>query len=298
MINSRSGINLIKQKFLQPNIKINNKEILPLKGIASEIVSTLGSVEISLVGHLIKFHLLSDSTHFPYDGILGNKFLRDKSVTIDYKNKCLRYDNTEIPFVKSEKIQVKRRSVIPFYINITNPEKRVGYIPRSFIADNIYLGDVIVTNTNGRAYLKLFNTSEKEYEIEVPYMELQDFEIAKSSDVIETRGHTMISEITEARELPVIYETSNQVNNSICVELLNLVNNVDVRGLPVPNNSLKSVTLKSLGDNKDDSLGDNLEDSLGDIKGDRIGDIKGTRGLPTMGVTNNNINTVAIDNPI
>jgi len=90
MIDSGSGINLFKKKFLQPNIKVNNKEILPLKGIASEIISTLGSVEISLLGQPIKFYLLSDSTHFPYDGILGNKFLRDKykSVNIDYKNKC------------------------------------------------------------------------------------------------------------------------------------------------------------------------------------------------------------------
>jgi len=183
MIDSGSGINLIKKKFLQSNVKINNKEILPLKGIASEIISTLGSVEVSLLGQTIKFYLLSDTTNFPYDGILGNKFLRDKSINIDYKNKCLRYDYMEITFVKTEKIQIKKRSVIPFYVNITNPEKRVGYIPRYFIAENVYLGDVIVTNTNEKAYLKLFNSSEKEYEIKIPYMEIQVLRPAVAREV-------------------------------------------------------------------------------------------------------------------
>jgi len=284
MVDSGSGINLIKRKLLRPNIKINYKEILPLKGIASEIVSTLGSAEIPLLEQPIKFHLLSDNTNFPYDGILGNKFLRDKSVNIDYKNKCLRYDYTEIPFIKTEKIHVaEKRSVTPFYVNITNPEKRVGYIPRCFIDENIYLGDAIVTNTNGRAYLKLFNTSEKEYEIEVPYIELQEFEIAEPSDIVETRGHTTTSEIIETREPPVICKSPSRDKILNRVESPIFVKSADVRGLPVLDDSLKSDNLIRLGDN----LRNN---------------IRGTRGFPTTSnnKTTNSVstNSCRIDNPI
>jgi len=228
-----------------------------------------------LLGQITKLHLLSDNTNFPYDGILGNKFLRDKSVG-------LRYNYTEIPFVKMEKIHIGKRSVTPFYINITNPEKRIGYIPRCFIADNIYLGDAIVSNTNGRAYLKLFNTSEEEYEIKIPYVELQKFEIAKSSDIVETRGHTTTSEITETRELPVICKSPSQDKILNRVKPPIFVKNTDVRGLPVPDDSLKS---------------DNLM-----LQGDKLRNIRGTRGFPTTSndETTNFVstNSCGIDNPI
>jgi len=106
-------------------------------------------------------------------------------------------------------------------------------------------------------------------------MELQEFEIAKSSDIIETRRHAMISKITEARELLVICETPNHVKVSNCVELPNLINSADVRGLPMLDNSLKSITSKSLGD------------------------IKGTQGLPITSIINNNsTNSCAFDNPL
>jgi len=55
---------------------------------------------------------------------------------------------------------LKPRSVIPFYAFIINPEVKTGYVSLNKSIDGIYFGEAIVTNSGGKAYLPIFNTSE------------------------------------------------------------------------------------------------------------------------------------------
>ena len=49
---------------------------------------------------------------------------------------------------------------------------KIGYVPKLKIAHEIYLGDTIVENVSGNAYLKVISMLDEEVEIEVPTFHL------------------------------------------------------------------------------------------------------------------------------
>jgi len=87
---------------------------------------------------------------------------------------------------------LKPRSVTPFYAYITNPELKTGYIPLNKSVDGIYFGEAIVTNSGGKAYLPIFNTSERAYSMEVPSIALQEFD---TSDTLRQSTLTGATEV-------------------------------------------------------------------------------------------------------
>lgn len=188
MIDSGSGVNLIKQHLLNANVIINNENTLSLQDISSKPVPTLGFVTILLLNRPTNFYVIPDTVSFPQDGILGNVFLKERMAKIDYKNKLLHYDDSSIPFIETILIHIKKRSVTPFFVHVANSEKQYGYIPRCMPFEKVYFGDAIVKNINGKAYLPIFNTSESEYDIEVPTVELQDFDFIFPCNAVKSRG--------------------------------------------------------------------------------------------------------------
>ncbi|KAL6421494.1 hypothetical protein ACFW04_011246 [Cataglyphis niger] len=219
MIDSGSGVNLIKQRFINENIILNENETLILQGISSEPICTVGSVTILLLNLPTNFHVVPDTVGFPQDGILGNMFLKERMASIDYKNKCLHYDNSSIPFSETTYIHIGKRSVSPFYINVTNPEKQYGYIPRYTLAENVYFGEAIVTNIKGKAYLPIFNTTECEYDLKIPFIELLDFDFTDTlegstirSGVVEARGNETTNDPLIKNSTPNIKEKNNSKN--------------------------------------------------------------------------------------
>jgi len=147
----------------------------------------------------------------------------------------LHYDSS-IPFIETTFIYIKKRSVTPFFVHVANSEKQYEYIPRCIPFEKVYFGDAIVRNINGKAYLPIFNTSESEYDIEVPTVELQDFDFFNEfifpCNAVESRGnetskgisnsHDSImnscrkndfKDITATLGLPVI--SNHSINNSI-----------------------------------------------------------------------------------
>ncbi|EFN61401.1 hypothetical protein EAG_05115, partial [Camponotus floridanus] len=83
MVDSGSELNLIKQKCLKPTVTLDQTNTC-LQGIASETIVTLGAVSISILGRLSEFYVISDSIGFAQDEILGNRFLRERSVILNY----------------------------------------------------------------------------------------------------------------------------------------------------------------------------------------------------------------------
>ncbi|EFN71641.1 hypothetical protein EAG_14874, partial [Camponotus floridanus] len=84
MIDSGSGLNLIKQKCLKSTVVLDQSNTLCLQGITSETIITLGAVSISILGKLSEFYVISDSIGFAQDRFLGNRFLRERSVILNY----------------------------------------------------------------------------------------------------------------------------------------------------------------------------------------------------------------------
>ena len=63
------------------------------------------------------------------------------------------------------------RSESLFYVRVENPEIKIGYIPRRIkIAHGIYLGDIIIENVSGKAYLNVISTLDEELEVQVPIL--------------------------------------------------------------------------------------------------------------------------------
>lgn len=101
MIDSGSGLNLIKRKCLKPHVSLDMSNLLYLQGISPETVVTLGAISIQILGNLTEFHVISDSIGFPQDGILGHKFLEERAVIINYRDEYIQHEDTRIPFSKS-----------------------------------------------------------------------------------------------------------------------------------------------------------------------------------------------------
>ena len=110
------------------------------------------------------------------DGVLGSEFFQDNSVNINYTSKYLEVENHCYPFKSTNTFTIQARTVTTFYVNIKNAEKSKGYVPRLHIQDDVYVGDAVVKNHKGKAYLKFANTNEMPITLSVPMVDLEDFE--------------------------------------------------------------------------------------------------------------------------
>jgi len=88
---------------------------------------------------------------------LSNDFFKQTSSKIDYANGHLNVSGINIPFFSQETITASPRTESLFYVRIGNPEIKIGYIPRLKIIHGIYLGDTIVENVSGKAYLNVIS---------------------------------------------------------------------------------------------------------------------------------------------
>jgi len=77
MIDTGVAINVIKRRSLHPHTLVAYDDILYLRGITSNQVKTLESIEINWLGHSIILHVVPDNFSIVQEGILGSDFLRD-----------------------------------------------------------------------------------------------------------------------------------------------------------------------------------------------------------------------------
>ncbi|KAL2735627.1 hypothetical protein V1478_003267 [Vespula squamosa] len=62
-----------------------------------------------------------------------------------------------------------------FKVKILNKEVKTVYIPALNLGNDIYAGEAIVTNSNGCANIKIFNTNEKDIKITISTVQLEEF---------------------------------------------------------------------------------------------------------------------------
>lgn len=149
-------------------VSIRICQIYVLQGISSKSSKTLESININLFGQMVEFHLILDNLTLPHDGILGTDFLMQMNDNIYYKKKYIHCHDISIPFDGRELIYLKSRTVTPSFIIISNPEVQSGYVTSLTTINGVYYGNAIVTNTNCKAYLPIFNTTESNFDLEVP----------------------------------------------------------------------------------------------------------------------------------
>ena len=176
MIDTGAARNLIKQKFLNPEVPIHSQNELKLTGITGLPLYTLGQVKINILGYPTIFKIIPNEVPVEEDGVSGSEFFEDNSVNVNYTSKCLEIENHCYPFKSTNTFTIPARTVTAFYVNIKNTEKSEGYVPRLHIQDGVYVGDSVVKNHEGKAYLKFTNTNEMPITLSVPIDHLEDFE--------------------------------------------------------------------------------------------------------------------------
>jgi len=194
MIDTGAAPNVIKKRSLHPEIIIKRDDTLFLSGITNGRVETLGSIEISVMGHPVTLHVVPDNFPIAQEGILGSDFLRDAS-TINLSKHYVEWQGTKIPFSSRETIVVPARSQAAFYLRIKNPQIKIGYVPRLRVGEGVFLGDAIVTNRDGKAYVHVINSNNEDRELIVPVVDLQEIEQISDNGPLEVGRNSDINVI-------------------------------------------------------------------------------------------------------
>ena len=98
------------------------------------------------------------------DGILGFKFFVGCKARLDYERKHIKWENIYIPFDIREKVIVPKRSSVLCTINIANPEINEGFIRKIEPIKGVYFVNAFVRNHKGRGYVRIINTTSRDYE--------------------------------------------------------------------------------------------------------------------------------------
>jgi len=160
---------------MYPDAQILRKDKLHIV-VTDGFVQLLGSVQVSLMGHLLRMSL--SRRQFPDFSRrnFGNRFLKNSAPTL------IQYDVQEfvkwhgIPCTKLDIVLISARTVKVFYIKIKNPEVETGLIPCLHLGDSLYAGNALVKNCSGSAYIKIISTRDTDERIIAPEVELEELD--------------------------------------------------------------------------------------------------------------------------
>jgi len=197
-VDTGAAPNLIKRSKLESHVKIDETFTLLLSGITDGQVKTMGSVCTKLAGRPITLHVVDSCFPISQDGILGSEFLQGAG-KINFVTQTVEWHDTSFPFTRRETIRIPARSSTCVHVRVVNTQVRTGYVPRLTVDHGVYLGDAVVTNSNGKAYLRAFNTSSKDAEFQIPLIEIEEVEIkTKPQDCFADSilGHEAATQVT------------------------------------------------------------------------------------------------------
>lgn len=180
MVDTGAAPNLIKQNRVNSGTKIDTRTTLRLTGITDGEVRTLGKIQANVHGRVINFHVIGEDFPIPQDGILGADFLSGAG-KINFVSQVVEWHDCSFSFTEREMTRIPARSRAVSYIRVANSEIPEGYVPRLHIHDGVYLGDAIVSNRDGKAYLCAINSTLADVEFPVPTVELEQVNVSSNS---------------------------------------------------------------------------------------------------------------------
>jgi len=157
---------------------------LYIVGVTDGFVESLGSIQVSLMGHPLRMDVVPDNFPIPQEGILGTDFLKYSATTLIQYNAqgSITWHGITIPCTRQDAVLIPARMAKVFYVKIKNPEIRAGLVPR--LGDGLYAGNALVKNHGGRAYIEIINTRDTDERIIAPEVELKELDdIATSRPV-------------------------------------------------------------------------------------------------------------------
>lgn len=108
LLDSGADISLVKLSELKPDVFIHEDVTFILNGFGGQPHKTLGYVNLNVLVSQNKiphtFHVVGSDFPVPFTGILGNDFLKEHQMLVDYKNNVLHNDVFRIPLVHDIKM--------------------------------------------------------------------------------------------------------------------------------------------------------------------------------------------------
>lgn len=176
---------------------------MSFKGINSneKCIATTGSICLNIENYKHDFHIINESSNIPFDGILGNDFLKLSEALINYKNSTLELGNGSVIKLFSNPgnnpiFTLNPRSETFLNVEVINSQIHEGITPEIVVRDGVYLSKVMTTvNKDNKALVSILNTTEKHVDINKIKLKLDPipsdskiFPIATSNDILtETR---------------------------------------------------------------------------------------------------------------
>lgn len=213
LLDSGAGANIIKQKVISEDLEVEKNEILYLTGITTEVVKTLGRINLFVLDYETDFHVVPNDFPIREDGIIGANFLAKNKAKLNWERNRLELNNGYIPFFEEREIYTippRCRQIIS--VEIRDTDLKTGYIPHLNITDGVYMGNAVVKNENGKAFMPVINTSEEEVDLYIPQLTLYEIErIQGTIDNIDANSTT--KRTTKRRERTKLKLQKRQILN-------------------------------------------------------------------------------------
>ncbi|KAJ8671400.1 hypothetical protein QAD02_002659 [Eretmocerus hayati] len=183
MIDTGCKLNLIKENAIEPSIEVNTNKTFHLVGIGKGMIKTFGEVILKIENIEIKFQIVDDAFPIEAAGILGVSFLTQQEATIKFRNKLpssIFIGDNEIKFEEMCEIDLPPRSKKMIKLRVKNNLKS-GYLERINAGTGVYLGEALVSQTDGFVKVYAINSTADNVNLTIPPVKLQEFEFLKSS---------------------------------------------------------------------------------------------------------------------
>lgn len=169
LVDSQADISIIKLSALKKIVKIDNNEVVIMRGITNETISSMGScfVNISIQNLSIehKFHVVSDEFPMPAHAIVGKDFLRRHGCYIDYCTMMFTVNPKGAPLGRTQlKSEVMHgiSALAPrsesFKLFHLNSKQFPCVIPAQRISANVFIPTTIAFEK--QTYIRVLNTND------------------------------------------------------------------------------------------------------------------------------------------
>ena len=176
LIDTGSELNLIKIGLLKESVKIYTDKIYRLTGITEGIVETLGVSIITLENTQCEINIVPDNFPIEWDGILGVEYLKTQGAVLSFAGrKLILRQQCSIPFINHDKVLAPARTKKLIAVKVSNPTISSGYVARIQAEPGIYLGECLVKNREGLAWMFVINTGYQDVNLIIPPIELEEF---------------------------------------------------------------------------------------------------------------------------
>lgn len=190
LIDTGASSSLIKlEKLKLTKSKYNPTEILTLNGLSANTpVKTIGSIVLNTRIHNkfldIKFHIVKQESNIPFDGLIGQDFLKQEGAEINYSQGFLKIKS--LPFPVKLQLSSKKengnsyvlnpRSETVIQVDILNSGITQGICPEVVLYDGVYIAKAIVkVDSDNKALTTVLNTRNCEMRINKLKLTLEPF---------------------------------------------------------------------------------------------------------------------------